>query len=82
MTINLKYNQLNKILNNQSEIHYIIDSEVFFEENNIDMNKFKHNKFILFEYTTNWSDTLELLNKNNIEYSIYTDELDLNYIII
>ena len=46
MTINLKYNQLNKILNNQFEIHYIIDSEVFFEENNIDMNKFKHNKFI------------------------------------
>ena len=82
MTINLKYNQLNKILNNQSEIHYIIDSEVFFEENNIDMNKFKHNKFILFEYTTNWSDKLELLNKKNIEYSIYTDELDLNYIII
>ena len=82
MTINLKYNQLNKILKDNSEIHYIIDSEVFFEENNIDMNKFKHNKFILFEYTTNWSDTLELLNKNNIEYSIYTDELDLNYIII
>jgi hypothetical protein len=82
MTINLKYNQLNKILNNQSEIHYIIDSDNFFEENNINMSKFKNNTFILFEYTTNWPETIELLNKNNINYSIHTDELDLNYIII
>ena len=82
MTTNLKYNQLNKILNNQSELHYIIDSENFFDENNIDMSKFKHNTFILFEYTTNWPETIELLNKNNIKYSIHTDELDLNYIII
>ena len=82
MTINLKYNQLNKILNNNSEIHYIIDSENFFDENNIDQSKFSHNTFILFEYTTNWPETIELLNKNNIKYSIHTDELDLNYIII
>jgi len=82
MTINLKYNQLNKILNNNSEINYIIDSEIFFEENNIDINKFKNNTFILFEYTTNWPETIELLNKHNIDYSVYTDELDLDYIII
>ena len=82
MTINLKYNQLNKILQNNSEIHFIIDSDIFFEENNIDMSKFKNNTFILFEYTTNWSETIELLNTNNIKYSIHTDELDLDYIII
>ena len=82
MTINLKYNQLNKILNDNSEIHYITDSDNFFEENNIDMSKFKNNTFILFEYTTNWPETIELLNTNNIKYSIHTDELDLNYIII
>jgi hypothetical protein len=82
MTINLKYNQLNKILKNNSEIHYIIDSENFFEENNININKFKHNKFILFEYTTNWPETIQLLKQNNINYTIHTDELDLNYIII
>jgi hypothetical protein len=82
MTTNLKYNQLNKILNNQSELHYIIDSENFFDENNINMSKFKHNTFILFEYTTNWPETIEILTKNNIKYSIHTDELDLNYIII
>ena len=82
MTINLKYNQLNKILNNNSEIHFIIDSDNFFDENNIDMSKFKNNTFILFEYTTNWPETIQLLNKNNIKYSIHTDDLDLNYIII
>jgi len=82
MTINLKYNKLNSILKDNSEIHYIIDSDNFFDENNIDQSKFKHNKFILFEYTTHWPTTLELLNKHNIVYSIHTDELDLNYIII
>ena len=78
----INYNQLNKILNNQSELHYIIDSQNFFDENNININKFKNNTFILFEYTTNWPETIELLNKNNIKYSIHTDELELNYIII
>jgi hypothetical protein len=82
MTTNLKFNQLNKILKNNSEIHYIIDSENFFDENNINMSKFKHNTFILFEYTTNWPETIQLLNTNNIKYSIHTDELDLDYIII
>jgi hypothetical protein len=82
MTTNLKYNQLNKILKDNSEIHYIIDSDNFFEENNIDMSKFKNNTFILFEYTSNFYTTLQLLNKHNIDYSIHTDELDLNYIII
>jgi hypothetical protein len=78
----INYNQLNKILNNQSELHYIIDSENFFDENNININKFKNNTFILFEYTTNWLETIELLNQNNIKYSIHTDELELKYIII
>jgi hypothetical protein len=82
MTTNLKYNQLNKILKNNSEIHYIIDSENFFDENNINMSKFKNNTFILFEYTTNWPETIQLLKQNNINYSIHTDELDLQFIII
>jgi len=82
MISNLKYNKLNSILKNNSEIHYIIDSDNFFEENNIDMSQFKNNTFILFEYTSNWYTTLQLLADNNIEYSIHTDELELNYIII
>jgi hypothetical protein len=82
MTINLKYNKLNSILNNNSEIHYIIDSDNFFDENNINMSQFNNNKFILFEYTTNWPETIQLLKQNNINYSIHTDDLELQYIII
>ena len=48
MITNLKYNKLNSILNDNSEIHYIIDSDNFFEENNIDQSKFNNNTFILF----------------------------------
>jgi len=82
MTTNLKYNQLNKILNNESELHFIIDSTEFFSENNINPSQFNNNTFILFEYTTNWPETIQLLKQYNIDYSIHTDELDLNYIII
>ena len=78
----MTYKKLNDLLKNHSEIHYITDSDIFFDENNIDINKYKNNKFILFEYTTNFIPTLEILNNNNIKYSIHTDELDLQFIII
>ena len=82
MITNLKYNKLNSILNDNSEIHYIIDSSEFFSENNINQSQFNNNKFILFEYTSHLPETIKLLKQNNIKYSIHTDELDLNYIII
>ena len=75
----MKYNKLKSILKNNSEIHYITDSEIFFDEN---INKFKNNKFILFEYTTNFIPTIKLLKQNNIKYTIHTDELQLQFIII
>ena len=78
----MTYKKLNNLLKNNSEIHYISDTDIFFDENNIDINKFKNNKFILFEYTTNWIPTIEILNNNNIKYTIHTDELDLQFIII
>ena len=78
----MNYEKLNSILKTNSEIHYITDSEIFFEDNNIDINKFKNNKFILFEYTTQMITTIKLLKENNIKYSIHEDELDLQYIII
>ena len=78
----MNYEKLNSILKTNSEIHYITDSEIFFEDKNIDINKFKNNKFILFEYTTQMITTIKLLKENNIKYSIYEDELDLQYIII
>ena len=78
----MTYENLQSILPND-EIHYISDSTQFFIDNKIKSKKFKNNTFILFEYTIDYIDnTLELLNKNNIKYSIHTDELDLQYIII
>ena len=78
----MTYDKLQSILPND-EIHYISDSTQFFIDNKIKSKQFKNNTFILFEYTIDYIDnTLELLNKNNIKYSIYTDELDLQYIII
>ena len=78
----MTYTKLQSILPND-EIHYISDSTQFFIDNKIKSKQFKNNTFILFEYTIDYIDnTLELLYKNNIEYSIHTDDLDLQYIII
>ena len=78
----MTYTQLQKILPND-EIHYISDSTQFFIDNKIKSKNFKNNTFILFEYTIEYfQDTLDRLNKNNIKYSIHTDDLDLQYIII
>ena len=78
----MTYNKLNNLLKNYTELHYISDSDVFLEENNIDIDKFKNNKFILFEYTTEFIPTINILNNNNIKYTIHTDSLDLKFIII
>tara|TARA_R100000152_G_C6707269_1_gene135569 strand:- start:68 stop:304 length:237 start_codon:yes stop_codon:yes gene_type:complete len=78
----MTYTQLQKILPND-EIHYISDSTQFFIDNKIKSKKFKNNTFILFEYTIEYfQDTLDRLNKNNIKYSIHTDDFNLDYIII
>ncbi len=78
----MTYEKLQSILPND-EISYIDDSTNFFIENQINSKQFKNNTFILFEYTIEYfPETIELLNKNNIKYSIHTDELDLDYIII
>ena len=40
-------------------------------------------EFVLFEYTIdNWKNTLNLLDKNQIEYSVHTDQEDQDYILI
>jgi hypothetical protein len=79
---NMNYNKLQSILPNH-EIHYISDSTQFFIDNQIKSKQFKNNTYILFEYTIDYfPHTIELLQNNNINYSIHTDELDLKYIII
>ena len=78
----MTYNKLNSILKTNTEINYITDHDLYIKENNIDINQFKNNEFILFEYTTNMIPTIKLLNQNNIKYTIYTDNDDLQFIII
>jgi hypothetical protein len=78
----MNYSKLQSILPND-EIHYIDDANEFFSENNIDSKQFKNNTYILFEFTIEcFPETIKQLNTNNINYTIHSDELDLNYIII
>ena len=78
----MTYSKLQSILPND-EIHYMSDSTQFFIDNQIKSKQFKNNEFILFEYTIEcFPETIKSLNKNNIKYSIHTDDLDLSYIII
>jgi len=78
----MNYNTLQSLLPND-EIHYIDDCDQFFSDNNINPSKFSDNTFILFEYTIQClPETLEILNTNNIKYTQFTDEFDLDYIII
>ena len=78
----MNYTTLNSILKTNTEINYITDHDTYLEENNIDINQFKNNEFILFEYTTNMISTIKLLNQNNIKYTTYTDNDDLQFIVI
>jgi len=84
----MNYNQIKSILSND-EVNYINDCEVFFNQNNIDTSNMKHFRsksqyeFVLFEYTIeNWKNTLNTLDKNQVEYSVHTDQEDQDYILI
>ena len=78
----MNYNTLQSLLPND-EIHYIDDCDQFFTDNNLDQSKFSDNNYILFEYTIEClPETIKTLNTNNIKYTQFTDEFDLDYIII
>ena len=78
----MTFTKLQLILQND-ELHYISDSTQFFIDNQIDSKQFKSNTFILFENTIHdFYNTIKLLNNNNIDYTIYTDSYNLDFIII
>ena len=78
----MNYNKLQSLLPND-ELHYISDSTQFFIDNQIKSKKFNNNTFILFEYTIeDLNHTTDTLTNNNIDYTIYTDSYNLDYIII
>ena len=78
----MTYNQLQSILPTDSEIHYKSDCSQFFLDNNLSISDYSKYKFILFEYTTDMPETISALKSNNINYTIKTDDWNLNYILI
>ena len=82
----MNFTKLQLLLQND-ELHYITDSTEFFKENNMklddNMDLLLHHTFILFENTINdFNETINILNTNNIKYTIKTDLLNLDYILI
>ena len=82
----MNFTQLQLLLQND-ELHYITDSTEFFKDNNMklddNMDLLLHHTFILFENTINdYNETLYILDMNNIPYTIKTDSLNLDYILI
>jgi len=72
----MTYKNLQQLLPNE-EIHYMEDQEDQPEIFNSDY------KFILFEYTCNFIQTIYILDMNNIKYTITNpDELNLQTILI
>ena len=82
----MNFTQLQLLLQND-EIHYISDSTEFLKDNDMklddNMDLLLHHTFILFENTINdFTETLYILDNNNIKYTIKTDLLNLDYILI
>ena len=79
------YKQLNNLLKSQTQIEYLSDSTNFQLDNpSIDFTNFnKNNKFIIYSYITDHFPTLiNILDFNNIKYTLLTDEFNLDFIII
>ena len=82
----MNYTKLQLLLPND-ELHYITDSTEFFKDNDMklddNMDLLLHHTFILFENTIDdYTETLYILDNHNIPYTIKTDKLNLDYILI
>ena len=82
----MNFTTLQLLLQND-ELHYITDSTEFLKDNNMklddNMDLLIDYTFILFENTINdFTETLYILDNNNIKYTIKTDNLNLDYILI
>jgi len=82
----MNFTTLQLLLQND-ELHYITDSTEFLKDNDMklddNMDLLLNHTFILFENTINdFNETLYILDNNNIKYTIKTDLLNLDYILI
>ena len=78
----MDYKTLLNKLPKETELHYLSDCTQFFIDNKIKSKKYSNYNYILFEYTTDFPETIHSLNKNNIEYKIKKDSYNLKYILI
>tara|TARA_R100000742_G_C4249816_1_gene68253 strand:- start:356 stop:604 length:249 start_codon:yes stop_codon:yes gene_type:complete len=81
----MEYSKLSKLLKpNVEELYEIEDCEMFFEDNNLNINEYnKKWRFIIFSYTTDdFNSVINQLDSNNLDYTIETDYLNLFYILI
>ena len=81
----MNYTQLQLLLQDD-ELHYLSDDngsstpETIKQHTNILKQK---PEFILYEYTIHdFTETRNILRKNNIKHSVYTDSNNLDYIMI
>ena len=73
----MTYSNLLSKLPDHTELHYLSDVSTDQPEYQSD-----NHTYILFEYTTDWFPTLSALKRNNIDFTIKTDDMDLDYILI
>ncbi len=79
----MNYQTLKNLLPND-ELHFIDDCEIFFNENPSLYDSYLEDyEYILFENTIfDFNNTIDILNSNNIKYTIHTDSYNLDFIII
>ena len=76
----MDFNKLSNLLPND-ELHYVQDSTQFFADNELQIPT--DYKFIIFSETVDyWTNTINTLKSNNIDFIIKKDEFDLDYILI
>lgn len=78
----MNYDKLSYLLDQHTEIHYVSDCDVFFNDNNLNIQNYENYKFILFEYTSDMVELINSLKSNKIQYTKETDEWGLDYILI
>ena len=78
----MTYNKLQSLLPND-ELHYTEDSTQFFKDNELNPSDFTQYKFIIFSETVDyWTNTINTLKSNNIDFIIKKDEWNFKYILI
>tara|TARA_Y100000356_G_scaffold51006_1_gene40791 strand:- start:204 stop:437 length:234 start_codon:yes stop_codon:yes gene_type:complete len=76
----MDFNKLSNLLPND-ELHYVQDSTQFFADNELQIPT--DYKFIIFSETVDyWTNTINTLKSNNIDFIIKKDEWNLNYVLI